>query len=127
MRLFGEIGCESHIIDSRPRNLIIDFPGVQGLRLLGLRPLPVLPRVRFLRNHVRVFARAAREGGSILEYGGSNLAEAVAGEDGSRCRLDPVLERRLGQQQVARAAHGFQCGHNLSSLNGGNEFAVHSS
>src|SRR5208337_1793335 len=74
--------------------------------------------VHFLRDDVGFFAYAARKQCGVLKDGGANLAEVVAGKDGARGCFDAVPERGLRRQKVACPADGFQCGHNLSSVNG---------
>ena len=96
--------------------LIIVLPDADELILI--KPLTVRPRVHFLGDDVGFFTHAAGKERRVLEYRRANLAEVVAGKDGAGGGLDAVPKRGLRRQQVARAAHGFQGTHNLSSLNG---------
>ena len=77
----------------------------------------VLPGVHLLGNDVGFFAHAAGKQASVFENGRADFAEVVAGEDLAGGGLDAVPESRFRRQQVAGAAHGFEGGHDLSSLN----------
>jgi hypothetical protein len=73
-----------------------------------IRASTVLPGVHLLGDDVGLFADAAGEELGVLEDGGANLAEAVAGEDLAGDRLDVIPECGFGGKKVAGAADGFQ-------------------
>ena len=80
----------------------------EGLGLFGLGAGAILPGVHLLGDDVGLFADAAGEEGGVLEDGGANLAEAVAGEDRAGDGFDAVPEGGLGREEVAGAADGLQ-------------------
>ena len=86
-------------------------------KFLLVEPFTILPGVHLLGDDVGLFANAAGEELRVLEDGGANLAEAVAGEDRAGDGFDAVPEGGVGRKEVARSADGLQgigrCGHGL--------------
>ncbi len=83
----------------------------EGLRLFGLGAGAVFPGVHLFGDDVGFFADAAGEECGVLEDGGADFAEVVAGEDLAGGGLDAVPECGFGRQKIARAADGFQGAH----------------
>ena len=83
---------------------------------LFVEPFAVLPGVHLFGDDVGFFADAAGEEAGVFENGCPDFAEVVAGEDGAGGGLDAIPEGRFGREQVARAPHGFEGGHDLSIL-----------
>ena len=79
----------------------------EGLRF-PTRAGAIFPGVHLLGDDVGLFADAAGEELGVLEDGGADLAEAVAGEDLAGDRFDVVPERGFGGKKIAGPADSFQ-------------------
>lgn len=80
----------------------------EGLRFFTGGAGAVLPCVHLLGDDVGLFANAAGKEFRGFQDRRADLAEAVAGEDGTGGGFDAVPEGGFGGEQITGAAYGFE-------------------
>src|SRR4029077_9044473 len=79
----------------------------ERLPVVGLRPSPILPRIHFLGDDIRLFPPPAREEFRRLEDRRPNLLKVVRAKHLAHLRLDEVPHPRLRRQQISRSPNSL--------------------